>query len=203
MARSADSALRLLRRADGRIAALLGATWRTRSARPDPRTELRRHSWPRYFHESMLPAPFFRDRGYGVAVSRSRDGDLIGATLAALGYAEAARGSSSRGGSRQCGPARELLRSLEAGRRSPSLVDGPRGPARPSPRPASCALARHRRPADPRRSRSRARPAWGFGAGTQPASRCPSRGSSAPSANRSRWRMRRSATTREHGGRRR
>ncbi len=106
---------------------LLGATWRIEILGRDPRPA----SAPQLaalFHESMLPCAFvYRDLGYGVAVSRSRDGDLIGATLRSLGYANPARGSSSRGGSAAM---RALLRDLAEGKTVAVLVDGPRGPAR-------------------------------------------------------------------------
>lgn len=105
----------------------LGSTWRVEVLGGDPRSG----DAPRLaalFHESMLPCAFlYRDRGYGVAVSRSRDGDLIGATLRSLGYANPARGSSSRGGSSAM---RALLRNLAEGTTVAVLVDGPRGPAR-------------------------------------------------------------------------
>jgi len=117
----------------GRLAAgllrLLGATWRIEVIGQDPRrrdgagTQI-----AALFHESMLPCAWlYRDRGYGVAVSRSRDGDLIGAALSALGYGPLARGSSSRGGSAAL---RGLRRQLAQGTTTAVLVDGPRGPAR-------------------------------------------------------------------------
>lgn len=114
---------------------LLGVTWRYRVLGRDPRTSDAADA-PRavhlaaLFHESLLPsAHFFRDQGYGVAVSRSRDGDLIDAALQSLGYGPAARGSSSRGGSAAL---RSLIRQLQAGTTVAVLVDGPRGPARVS-----------------------------------------------------------------------
>jgi lysophospholipid acyltransferase (LPLAT)-like uncharacterized protein len=108
----------------------LGATWRVETLGHDP--QLPRPGGPArlaaLFHESMVPCAWlYRDRRYSVAVSRSRDGDLIRASLVALGYAEPARGSSSRGG-----PAalRQLVRMLAEGTTAAVLVDGPRGPAR-------------------------------------------------------------------------
>lgn len=121
----------------GLLLRLLGATWRVEILGEDPRqpadpTEKRspvpRAQLAALFHESMLPcAWFFRDRGYSVAVSRSRDGDLIRASLLALGYTEPARGSSSRGGSAAL---RGLVRQYSQGITVSVLVDGPRGPAR-------------------------------------------------------------------------
>jgi len=114
----------------------LGATWRIEVLGKDPRpgagpSKAGRDRNPHLaalFHEALLPCTwFFRDRLYSVAVSRSRDGDLIRASLLALGYDEPARGSSSRGG-----PAalRGLVRKLDHGTTVSVLVDGPRGPAR-------------------------------------------------------------------------
>jgi lysophospholipid acyltransferase (LPLAT)-like uncharacterized protein len=121
----------------GLLLRLLGATWRIEILGDDPRrgggsTEqrppVRTAELAALFHESMLPcAWFFRDRGYSVAVSRSRDGDLIRASLLALGYSEPARGSSSRGGSAAL---RGLIRQHSQGITVSVLVDGPRGPAR-------------------------------------------------------------------------
>jgi lysophospholipid acyltransferase (LPLAT)-like uncharacterized protein len=115
---------------------ILGATWRIEILGTDPRSTGEPGQTPidggrhlaALFHESLLPCTwFFRDRLYSVAVSRSRDGELIRASLLALGYDEPARGSSSRGG-----PAalRGLVRKLEHGTTVSVLVDGPRGPAR-------------------------------------------------------------------------
>jgi lysophospholipid acyltransferase (LPLAT)-like uncharacterized protein len=128
--------LRLFGICSGALLRLLGATWRVEVLGDDPR----RNATPNadrsdadahlaaLFHESMLPcAWFFRDRGYSVAVSRSRDGDLIRSALVALGYSEPARGSSSRGGSAAL---RGLMRQYGEGTTVAVLVDGPRGPAR-------------------------------------------------------------------------
>lgn len=109
---------------------LLGATWRIEVIGSDPRLTEPPGSaeLAALFHESMLPCAWlYRGLGYCAAVSRSRDGDLIGATLRALGYSDPARGSSSRGGSTAL---RGLLRRLQDGTAAAVLVDGPRGPAR-------------------------------------------------------------------------
>ncbi|MBJ20156.1 MAG: lysophospholipid acyltransferase family protein [bacterium] len=108
----------------------LGATWRIEVLGSDPRRAdpLEPTHLAALFHESMLPCAWlYRGCGYSVAVSRSRDGDLIEATLRALGYADPARGSSSRGGSAAL---RGLLRQLGDETTVAVLVDGPRGPAR-------------------------------------------------------------------------
>jgi lysophospholipid acyltransferase (LPLAT)-like uncharacterized protein len=119
--------LRLFGAITASLLRLLGATWRIETLGQDPRTDAA-PQLAALFHESMLPCAFlYRDLGYGVAVSRSRDGDLIGATLRSLGYANPARGSSSRGGSAAM---RALLRNLAAQTTVAVLVDGPRGPAR-------------------------------------------------------------------------
>lgn len=123
----------------------LGWTWRIETLGPDPRL---RAAGPdadsgtylaALHHESMLPAAWhFRDRAYAVAVSRSDDGELVRSTLLQLGYAEPARGSSSRGGSAVL---RRMLRLIEGGQTVAVLVDGPRGPARVS-KPGVLAIAR-------------------------------------------------------------
>ncbi len=128
--------LRLFGLLSAALLRLLGATWRVEILGDDPRRTPAPNAAgsgaPAYlaalFHESMLPcAWFFRDNRYSVAVSRSRDGDLIRAALIALGYAEPARGSSSRGGSAAL---LGLVRQQREGTTVAVLVDGPRGPAR-------------------------------------------------------------------------
>lgn len=129
--------LRIFGLLTGALLRLLGATWRIEFLGNDPRDTSdsdepalapRTTHLAALFHESMLPcAWFFRDRRYSVAVSRSRDGNLIRATLVSLGYSEPARGSSSRGGSAAL---RGLVRQHSEGITVSVLVDGPRGPAR-------------------------------------------------------------------------
>ena len=95
---------RWLRSAIGRLGALflraIGATWRVEwrgenaLASHDGRTPLALAIW----HAGLLAAAAcFRGRRIAVAVSLSRDGDRIDAVLRRLGFAESARGSSSRG----------------------------------------------------------------------------------------------------------
>jgi len=138
----------------------LGATWRVRIDGPDPFDEAAEAPvLGALLHRDFLMAAwFFRDRGIRVGISRSRDGDLIDQALAQLGYAEAARGSSSRGGAvAQLG----LLRALEAGGSVAVVVDGPRGPAG-QPKPGIARLAtRTGRPISA--VTFRARFAWRFG----------------------------------------
>jgi lysophospholipid acyltransferase (LPLAT)-like uncharacterized protein len=129
--------LRIFGLLSGVLLRLLGATWRIEVLGDDPRQSSSSSDPAKatgtthlaaLFHESMLPcAWFFRDRRYSVAVSQSRDGDLIRTTLLSLGYREPARGSSSRGGS---GALRGLVRQFADGITISVLVDGPRGPAR-------------------------------------------------------------------------
>jgi hypothetical protein len=134
--RAASIRLRLFGLLSSALLRLLGATWRIEILGDDPQPLAAsapsgsgaRPLLAALFHESMLPCAWcFRDRGYSVAVSRSRDGDLIRATLIGLGYGEPARGSSSRGGSAAL---RGLVRRLTEGTTVAVLVDGPRGPAR-------------------------------------------------------------------------
>ncbi|MEE8581859.1 MAG: DUF374 domain-containing protein [Myxococcota bacterium] len=82
-----------------------------------------------WHRDALITAALFRDRGFTAPVSWSRDGELIAATLARLGYAAPPRGSTSRGG-----PAllRGLVRRVEEGVTIAVPADGPRGPARRS-----------------------------------------------------------------------
>jgi lysophospholipid acyltransferase (LPLAT)-like uncharacterized protein len=123
----------------------IGATWRVEIVGPDPRIDAqgRPAAGPHLaalLHQSLVMAAWlFRDAGYCVAVSRSRDGSLVDATLQALGFTESARGSSSKGGTSVF---LALLRQLEEGTTVAVLVDGPRGPAGIA-KPGIVALARH------------------------------------------------------------
>jgi lysophospholipid acyltransferase (LPLAT)-like uncharacterized protein len=109
---------------------LLGATWRLRSEGDDPAAAGRAPNIGALWHRNFLIAAYvFRDLGYSVVVSRSRDGDLIDAVLRHLGFAESPRGSSSRSGA---GALRTLVRQNRAGLTVSVLVDGPTGPARES-----------------------------------------------------------------------
>jgi len=135
---------------------LLGATWRIEVLGHDPRSPDRRGHAVRgpadgpaavpapahlaaLLHQSLVAAAFqFRDAGYGAAVSRSRDGSLVAATLRGLGFADPPRGSSSRGGASAL---KGLLRALEDGTTVAVLVDGPRGPAGVA-KPGIAALSR-------------------------------------------------------------
>jgi len=105
----------------------LGATWRVRTSGPDPfaRGEpVVGAMW----HEGLLVAAWrWRGRDFAVPVSRSRDGDLIDAVLARLGFGPSPRGSSSRGAASLL---RAMVRAIRDGRTVAVLVDGPRGPAR-------------------------------------------------------------------------
>jgi lysophospholipid acyltransferase (LPLAT)-like uncharacterized protein len=79
-----------------------------------------------FWHRHLLLMPYaYRGRHISVLVSRSRDGELIAATVTRFGI-DAARGSSSRGGAAGL---RELLRKAERGWDLAFTPDGPRGPA--------------------------------------------------------------------------
>jgi len=156
---SPSGAERLLGRVGALALRALGATWRVHASGPDPFARGELPVLGAVLHRDFLMAAwFFRDREIRVGVSRSRDGDLIDRVLAALGYADAARGSSSRGGAVA---QLALLRSLEAGRSVAVVVDGPRGPAG-QPKPGVARLARHTaRPITPITFDTRF--AWRFG----------------------------------------
>ena len=117
---------------------LLGATWRVRFIGEDPFSRegpLIATTW----HRGLLIAAYcFRSRGIVVPVSQSRDGDLGSSVLRHLGFAAAARGSSSRGATSLL---RNLIRQARAGQPVAILPDGPRGPAGTA-KPGVIALAR-------------------------------------------------------------
>jgi len=117
----------------------LGASWRCSIEGDNP---LRSGAPPIlgvFWHRNMLIGAYlFRDRGYGVPVSRSRDGELIASVLRRLGYSDPPRGSSTRGGAAAL---RALARLVSAGTTVSIQTDGPRGPARRS-KPGVVALAR-------------------------------------------------------------
>ena len=79
------------------------------------------------WHGRILPATlFWRDRGIVAMTSANFDGEWTARLMARFGY-RAARGSTSRGGSRALV---QLRRELAAGHPVAFTVDGPRGPAR-------------------------------------------------------------------------
>jgi len=69
--------------------------------------------------------PKFRNRGWGVMISNSRDGDMQKHIYEHLGY-KVIRGSSGRGGERAL---IESIRFLRGGGTMAITPDGPRGPA--------------------------------------------------------------------------
>jgi lysophospholipid acyltransferase (LPLAT)-like uncharacterized protein len=80
-----------------------------------------------FWHGRILPATlFWRDREIVVMISENFDGEWATQLIARFGY-RAARGSTSRGGSRAL---LMLRRELAAGHPVGFAVDGPRGPAR-------------------------------------------------------------------------
>ena len=108
----------------------IGATWRFRVEGPSPFFSGEDPHLGAFWHRNALIAAFyFRDRGYGAPVSRSRDGDLITGLLLGLGYCPPPRGSSSRGGAAAL---RSLEKIVSQGTTISIQTDGPRGPARVS-----------------------------------------------------------------------
>ena len=89
------------------------------------------------WHGRILPATlYWRDRGIVAMTSENFDGEWIARLMARFGF-RAARGSTSRGGSRALV---QLRRELNTGRVAAFTVDGPRGPAR-SAQPGALWLA--------------------------------------------------------------
>ncbi|PYV22061.1 MAG: hypothetical protein DMG24_17885 [Acidobacteria bacterium] len=78
-----------------------------------------------FWHCEIFSATWFwRRRGIVVMTSQNFDGEYIGRIIRMHGYG-AARGSSSRGGTRALV---EMIRSIGKGRLAAVTVDGPRGP---------------------------------------------------------------------------
>jgi lysophospholipid acyltransferase (LPLAT)-like uncharacterized protein len=74
---------------------------------------------------SFTFANFFRNRGYWVVISHSKDGDMQNHIFTKLGY-QVIRGSTGRGGARA---AIEAIRALKKGGTMAMTPDGPRGPS--------------------------------------------------------------------------
>ena len=78
-----------------------------------------------FWHDRIFAGTyFFRNRGIVVMTSQNKDGDYIARTIRRFGY-QAARGSSSRGGSRALA---EMIRQLKRNSGVAFTMDGPRGP---------------------------------------------------------------------------
>ena len=112
------------------LAAALGRTLRWRVDGAGHYDELMRAGRPpilALWHGRILPATFYwRNRGIVAMTSENFDGEWIARLMARFGF-RAARGSTSRGGSRALV---QLRRELAAGQVAAFTVDGPRGPAR-------------------------------------------------------------------------
>ncbi|MEN8161517.1 MAG: lysophospholipid acyltransferase family protein [Myxococcota bacterium] len=116
----------------------LGATWRVHVEGPDPFGDTGPLVLGTWHRSLLIAAHCWRDRGLVIPVSRSRDGDRIDGVLQRLGFAESARGSSSRGATAVL---RELIRRVRQGEVIGMLPDGPRGPSGVA-KPGIVALAR-------------------------------------------------------------
>ena len=122
------------------LTAALGMTLRWRIEGAEHYDELMRAGRPpilALWHGRILPATlYWRDRGIVAMTSENFDGEWIARLMARFGF-RAARGSTSRGGSRALV---QLRRELNTGRVAAFTVDGPRGPAR-SAQPGALWLA--------------------------------------------------------------
>jgi hypothetical protein len=108
---------------------LLGRTWRLEIEGENPLLAGGSAVGAIWHRDMLIAAYAFRDLGYSVPVSRSRDGDTITRLLLRLGYAPPPRGSSSAGGASAL---RGLVRLVRDGTPVSLPVDGPRGPERRS-----------------------------------------------------------------------
>lgn len=78
-----------------------------------------------FWHNRLLgPVMPYRGRGFGMVISRSRDGELASRLAAGLGYVPL-RGSSSRGGA---AAVLAVLRHIKSGFDVGITPDGPKGP---------------------------------------------------------------------------
>ena len=112
------------------IVAALGRTitWKVAGANHyDELVRLGRPPILALWHGRILPATlYWRHRGIVAITSENFDGEWIARLMRRFGF-RAARGSTSRGGSRALV---QLRRELSAGNTTAFTVDGPRGPAR-------------------------------------------------------------------------
>jgi lysophospholipid acyltransferase (LPLAT)-like uncharacterized protein len=108
----------------------LGATWTWRVDGEEYYDDLMKERRPpilALWHGRILPATlYWRERGIVAMTSQNFDGEWIARLMAGFGF-RAARGSTSRGGSRALV---QMRRELRAGHATAFTVDGPRGPAR-------------------------------------------------------------------------
>jgi len=106
----------------------LAATLRLRTIYPeraDARWGENKNIIMAFWHGRQLMIPFaYRGAGVKILISEHRDGELIARMLRWFGFG-AARGSTTRGGSRAL---RELVRAGRAGADLAVTPDGPRGP---------------------------------------------------------------------------
>jgi lysophospholipid acyltransferase (LPLAT)-like uncharacterized protein len=118
------------------VAAALGRTWTWSIDGAHYYDDLVRAGRPpilALWHGRILPATlYWRDRGIVAMTSQNFDGEWIARLMARFGF-RAARGSTSRGGSRALV---QLRRELRDGHAVAFTVDGPRGPARVAERGA-------------------------------------------------------------------
>jgi len=112
------------------VVGTLGATWTWRVDGEEYYDSLMKERRPpilALWHGRILPATlYWRERGIVAMTSQNFDGEWIARLMAGFGF-KAARGSTSRGGSRALV---QLRRELRAGHAAAFTVDGPRGPAR-------------------------------------------------------------------------
>lgn len=111
------------------LVAVLGRTWTWKVDGGHHFDDLLRRGRPpilALWHGRILPATlYWRGRDIVAMTSRNFDGEWIARLMARFGF-RAARGSTSRGGSRALG---QMRRELASGCAVAFTVDGPRGPA--------------------------------------------------------------------------
>lgn len=108
------------------IARFIGATFRIKEYNTEYNTGVQGGKIICGWHgRSMVASILYRNRGYWVIISKSKDGDIQTRIFEKLGF-RVIRGSTGRGGERAL---IESIRKLREGETMAITPDGPRGPA--------------------------------------------------------------------------
>jgi len=106
---------------------ILGATFRIKTINYEPIAAMKGGKVLCGWHgRSMIASIFFRNAGFWVIISHSKDGDIQTHVFKNLGF-NVIRGSSGRGGERAL---IESIRELRKGATMAITPDGPRGPSK-------------------------------------------------------------------------
>jgi len=121
-----ESRARILGRMGYRFVLMVGKTLRLKTPGYEKIRDLKGGVIVCGWHgKSLIPGWFFRNKGFWVVISQSRDGEIQNVVFSSLGY-NVIRGSTGRGGVRA---AVESIRALKKGGSMAMTPDGPRGPS--------------------------------------------------------------------------